>query len=88
MKPIDPKLEALARLIAATRDSELDCGALLDRVAAYLEDVKAGRAPDASMREVAQHLTVCPECHEEFVALLRAEGLDPAALGVVSPNGG
>jgi hypothetical protein len=28
------------------------------------------------LRQVSQHLRVCPECREELLALIRAEGLD------------
>ena len=71
------KIEELARLVAETSAEELDCGAVLDRIAAYLEQLVDGRKVTAELRTVAQHLKVCPECREEFDALLRAEGLDP-----------
>lgn len=80
MKPTDKQLVDLARLLGATAEQEIDCDALLERVAAYLKSLRENTLPTKELRAVAQHLSVCPECHEEFVALIRAEGLDPSTL--------
>jgi hypothetical protein len=29
---------------------------------------------------MAQHLKMCPQCREEFAALIEAEGLDPQKI--------
>jgi hypothetical protein len=71
--PGTEQLLALARLVGATCDHEISCEVLLDRVAAYLETVDCGDARlPAALEEVRQHLAVCPECLEEFEALLKA----------------
>ncbi len=70
--PTPAQLDALARLVAQTADDEIDCGVVLERVAAYLEAHQAGETLPPALVMVQQHLTVCPECHEEFEALLRA----------------
>lgn len=80
MKPTDAQLADLAKLLGDTADCEIDCAELLDRVAAYLEAIKDRRVLASPLKQVAQHLKICPECREEFEALIRAEGLDPAQL--------
>ncbi len=77
MRPRDEQLDALARLVAATASEEIDCEGLLARIAPYVRAVSERAALSTPLQQVAQHLEVCPECKEEFVALLRAEGLDP-----------
>lgn len=80
MSATDPQLENLARLVGATVDDEIDCAELLSRVAVYLRALESRAELDDGLRQVAQHLRVCPECHEEFLALIRAEGLDPRKI--------
>jgi hypothetical protein len=80
MRPTDEQLADLVRLLGATADQEIDCEQMLDRAAAYLKLLTERAAPNEYLRQVAQHLQVCPECHEEFVALIKAEGLDPATI--------
>ncbi|MCG3132786.1 MAG: hypothetical protein FLDDKLPJ_03652 [Phycisphaerae bacterium] len=80
MYPSDKNLTDLARLIQDTECQEIDCAEVLNRVAGYLEAVRARSARSEQLRQVAQHLQVCPECLEEFQALIKAEGLDPKAV--------
>ncbi|HPF37238.1 MAG TPA: hypothetical protein P5081_01530 [Phycisphaerae bacterium] len=80
MKPTDAQLAELAKLLGDTADCEIDCAELLDRVAAYLEARTDRSALSPHLAQVAQHFKVCPECREEFEALIRAEGLDPATI--------
>ena len=65
------RLEALARLVAETAESEIDCGDALERLAELLEAVRTDQADRAELAAVAQHLRVCPECDEIFAALSR-----------------
>lgn len=66
------QLAELARLLAATAPEELDCDAFLHHMAAFAErHGGAAGAPDL-LRALRQHMEVCPECKEEFEALLRA----------------
>lgn len=74
MKPTREQLAKLARLVADTAGSELDCDEILDRLAALLERRGAPGELPPDLRQVKQHLSVCPECLEEFEAL---EGLYP-----------
>jgi hypothetical protein len=80
MKPKDEQLARLARLVGATAGEEIDCAELLHRVAPYLKALNGQAELTEHLLEVRQHLQICPECHEEFVALIKAEGLDPNAI--------
>lgn len=72
MSPEQGRIHALLRLIELTADEELDCSQFLDRVAAYVEAQVQRRDLPPEMAAVAQHLLVCPECCEEFEAILDA----------------
>ena len=72
MEPDRDQLAELARIIAETAPQEIDCDTVLDRVAAYLETAERGERLPEELRAVAQHLEVCPECKQEFEALLKA----------------
>ena len=73
MEPNRDQLAQLARIIAETAPDEIDCETVLDRVASYLETSQRGEALPEDLQAVAQHLEVCPECKQEFDALLRAQ---------------
>ncbi len=72
MKPTREQLRELLRVVAATRPQEIDCEEFLARVATYLPAFEAGQALPPELEVVAQHLEVCPECSEEFDALVAA----------------
>jgi len=65
------QLTELLRIVRATAPDEIDCDALLDRVATYLEALGPDGEIPPDLQAVAQHLEVCSECKEEFDALLR-----------------
>lgn len=79
-KPTESQLADLARVVGATAREEIDCAEMLDRVAPYLKALTGGTAEGEHLRQVAQHLKICPECREELLALIKAEGLDPAKV--------
>lgn len=64
-------LDKLTDLLSATVAEELDCDAVLDRLAAYLEHSADAELPP-DLAAVEQHLRVCPDCHEEYQALVAA----------------
>ena len=72
MTQIDSEqLIRLARAVADAADEEIDCAVFLDRMAAYLELYRRGTVSlPPELAPVEQHLRVCPECYEEFQALL------------------
>lgn len=69
MEPNREQLANLARLVAKTAPVELDCGSVLDQLAPYLETVRGRIELSPELEQVKQHLSVCPECLEEFEAL-------------------
>lgn len=70
MSDLHQKKLDLLMAIAETVETEIDCEQFLDRVAGYLEHLEADVQPDRELLEVASHLRNCPECREEFEALL------------------
>ena len=83
----EERLEALARLLPDTADEEIDCDLWMDRVGLYIRAVRDHSELDDTIRQVVQHLEICPECREEFEALLTAEGLDPSRFKGISRSG-
>ncbi len=72
MEPTREQLAALARQLASTAPEEIDCEAVLDRVATYLEARQSDVGIPPELHAVRRHLEVCPSCLEEFQALVRA----------------
>jgi hypothetical protein len=56
----------------ATRDVEIGCDDCLMQVASYCETELAGKEVPEALRLVREHLEICPDCHEEYQALLAA----------------
>jgi hypothetical protein len=77
MRSKQERLRGLLRVVQATEPSEIDCDEFLVRVAPFLEALTARHDIPDQLRQVAQHLSVCPECKEEFDALLRAHEIEP-----------
>ena len=71
MKPKRMQLADLLRVVSATEPEELDCDQVLESVGALLESLEEGEEPPEELAKVSQHLRVCPECREEFDALMR-----------------
>ena len=83
MKLSNEQLAELARSVAETADEEIDCEEMLTRAAAFIEAAtgKQGDLPQ-SLRVVAQHPKVCPECREEMDVMLAARfGADEDCKG-------
>ncbi len=72
MEPTREQLVILAEQLAETAAEEIDCEAVLSCVSAYLEIAEASKTLPPELDAVAQHLKVCPECLEEYQALVRA----------------
>lgn len=64
------ELIKLLQLLAVTETDEIDCEEFLVRVAGFLERLGPDGTPPEGYEDVVQHLRVCPECLEEFGALL------------------
>jgi hypothetical protein len=72
MKPDLEKYRDLARFLLKTRPDEMTCSEWLDCVGEYAEAVLAGRPAPPCLAEVERHMEICPECAEEFRAILAA----------------
>lgn len=68
------EIEELMRLIGLTKDSEINCEQCLALVAEFAEQQLAGRSIHDGLKAVEHHLSICPECREEYEALQRALG--------------
>ena len=70
MRPTRAQLEDLLRAVAVTAPEEIDCDEFLARVGAYLEGLERTGGHPPELEQVSHHLKVCPECREEFEALV------------------
>jgi hypothetical protein len=60
------------RELAETREEEIGCDECFEQVDRFIEMELSGLSAAEAMPLVQLHLETCPECHEEFEALLRA----------------
>lgn len=72
------ELRELARYVLQTRPDEIGCDEWLGHAPRYAELVAAHQPMPEPLRKAAEHLDVCPECAEEFRALLAAMQEDGA----------
>lgn len=73
--------EAILKLLSAvdqTREDEYSCGEVYQLLDQYAETVEHGEDAERLMPLVKYHLDICPDCREEFEALL--EVLENTAL--------
>ncbi|WP_394836582.1 hypothetical protein LVJ94_06695 [Pendulispora rubella] len=66
------EIQWLVEGVLSTREDEIGCDDCLSRVGAYAETVLAGLTIPEALRTVEAHLRDCPECREEYEALLLA----------------
>lgn len=70
MKPLSSEqIEGLVRAIERTRDQEFNCSECQSFVGEFAERQLAGLPLDEVLARVEHHLSLCPECREEFLAL-------------------
>ena len=65
-------VKALVQATVNTQEVELGCDDCLAQVGAYAERQLAGQTLPEALRRVEEHLRGCPECREEYEALLDA----------------
>jgi Mg2+/Co2+ transporter CorB len=68
----EDKAKKILRGILTTREDEIDCEAAFRELDRYAELALANGDAESLLPLVAQHLERCPDCREEFEALLRA----------------
>ncbi len=64
------KLASLVEMLRLTQPNELTCDDLLDHVAKYADACAKDLPVPAGSEGVKHHLSICPECTEEFNALV------------------
>lgn len=70
---LNPKiLKKLFRAVIHTHDHELGCKGCYAKIDEFIEMKLAGKSPEEAYPLVQEHLNKCPDCREEFEALLTA----------------
>jgi hypothetical protein len=64
-------LRKLMEMLAHTQAEECDCGQVYALLDAYCEAVDAGEDVSQLYPQVMQHLLICPDCVQEYSALLQ-----------------
>jgi hypothetical protein len=64
------QVERLSQVIHQTQDQEIDCDDFVRHLAAWSERMINGGSIDEATDEVRGHLSICPECREEFQVLI------------------
>lgn len=65
-----PLLQKLMHLLSITAERELTCAEADDLFDYYAELQERGENVQTLMPQIAQHLRICPECDDEYHALL------------------
>jgi uncharacterized protein with PIN domain len=72
MKPLTTEqIKEFIRVIEETRERELNCSECQSCVGELAERQLAGLPLDQALARVGEHLSLCPQCREEFLALER-----------------
>ncbi len=74
--PFD-KLKIMVRGVARTQEKEYSCDDVYELLDEFTEAVAQGKDVTQLMPLVQQHLEMCPDCREEFEALLRVVRATP-----------
>jgi len=74
MNSLHERFDALLDAVMNTAAEEIDCDDFLSRAAELLEAMARESLLPEDLTPVSRHLAVCPECREEFEALIRAVG--------------
>ena len=72
MKLTSNQIDGLVSALRLTRDTEIDCNECLSNVAEYAEHQLTGKPIPDVLSAIAHHLTICPECNEEYEELKNA----------------
>lgn len=70
MKPLTfEQIKGFVRMVEQTHDREFNCSECQRRFGEFAERQLSGLPLDEALARVEHHLTLCPECREEFLAL-------------------
>jgi len=81
------RMRQLITQVLGTREHEIPCAECFDLLDEYAERLAAGEEAGALLPQAENHLRQCPDCRQEFEALLRAlrsqtAGAPPAFLSL------
>ena len=62
---------SLVKMLGLTRDREFNCSECLQHVSEFAECQLANKPVAEVLASVEQHLELCPECREEYEALMK-----------------
>lgn len=65
------QVEEILRQVNHTREHEFNCSECLQHVSELVERQMAGQALDDVLSRAEHHLAICPECREEYEALMK-----------------
>ncbi|HMD89370.1 MAG TPA: hypothetical protein VKF38_09430 [Anaerolineaceae bacterium] len=68
------KFQQMLKVIEQTRPDELSCDEIENLLCQFSEVVQEGGEAAGLMPLIEHHLQICPDCREEFEALLRVLG--------------
>ncbi len=71
--PLDgPSIDRLLHLLCETRDDELSCDEVFGRLDEYVECLLSHQGFTGPAPLVEHHLALCPDCRDEYDALVQA----------------
>ena len=71
------EFQKLLKMIANTKEVEFSCDDVYHLLDQYSEAVVQGENAEQLMPLVEHHINICPDCREEFEALLRVLQASP-----------
>jgi len=76
MKPENQRLTreqvgSIVKMLGLTTDREFNCSECLQHVSEFAECRLANQSVGEVISQVEQHLALCPECREEYEALMK-----------------
>lgn len=80
------QLDKLLHFILITHDDHMDCVRCCDQFECLAEQVAAGADIHTLLPAVEAHLACCPDCREEFEALVAIIRAENAGLTPSTPN--
>ena len=81
MEPNREQISDLLKALLATKPKEIDCDQFLTFAGALADSLEDGQEVPTELSMAFQHLEICPECREEFEALLKLNGISTEILG-------
>lgn len=75
---VPAQFQKLITMIEKTQEIELSCDEVYRLLDQYTETVHQGEHAETLMPLVEHHIEICPDCREEFEALLRILQASPA----------